>query len=153
MVEVCRQCHDESFVQGAYDQFEGVVVLYNEKFAKPARAVIAELKERGIISKPDFDDPIEWTWWELWHHEGRRARHGAAMQGPDYTWWHGMYEVGKHFYEKFIPQLVEVAGEQVAQELLEKHVYIIEGHRWHRDGMSKEALEKIQQFYRNRYDQ
>ena len=28
---------------------------------------------------------LGWHWWELWHHEGRRARHGAAMMGPDYT--------------------------------------------------------------------
>ena len=38
-------------------------------------------------------------------------------------------------------------------ELLEKHVYSQEGHKWHRDGMSKEALQKIQDFYRERYKQ
>ena len=27
------------------------------------------------------------------------------------------------------------------------------GHQWHRDGMSKEALEKIQKFYQDRYKQ
>jgi hypothetical protein len=153
MQDVCGQCHDKSFVAGAYSQFDDVVVLYNDKFARPAKAIIGELKERGIITKADFDDPIEWTWWELWHHEGRRARHGAAMQGPDYTWWHGMYEVAKHFYEKFIPQLKEAAGEEVARELLEKHVYIQAGHQWHRDGMSVEALEKIRSFYEKRYQQ
>ena len=25
--------------------------------------------------------------------------------GPDYTHWHGTYEVGKHFYTKMIPKL------------------------------------------------
>jgi len=25
----------------------------------------------------------------MWHHEGRRARMGTAMMGPDYAWWHG----------------------------------------------------------------
>ena len=153
MQTLCRQCHGKAFVDGAYSQFDDVVDLYNEKFAKPAKAIMGELKERGIISKPNFDDPIEWTWWELWHHEGRRARHGAAMQGPDYTWWHGLYEVAKHFYEKFIPQLEEVAGEEVAKELLDKYVYVQEGHLWHRDGMSKDALEKIQKFYQDRYKQ
>jgi hypothetical protein len=29
------------------------------------------------------------------HHEGRRARHGAAMMGADYTQWHGFYEVAQ----------------------------------------------------------
>ena len=153
MHEICLQCHEKSFVDGAYAQFDGVVELYNDKFAKPAKAIIAELKERGKISRADFDDPIEWTWWELWHHEGRRARHGAAMQGPDYTWWHGIYEVAKHFYTKFIPELEEVAGKKLAKKLLEKHVYTHPGNLWHRDGMSKEALEQIQKFYRDRYDE
>ena len=153
MQNVCRQCHGESFVEGSYAQFDGVVELYNDKFARPARSIIMELKKRGIISEPDFDDPIEWTWWELWHHEGRRARHGASMQGPDYTWWHGIYEVSKHFYEKFIPQLEEAAGDEVAKELLDQYVYTQEGHLWHRDGMSKEALEKIRAFYKERYKQ
>jgi len=29
------------------------------------------------------------------------------MMGPDYTWWHGMYEVAQHFYFKFLPQARE----------------------------------------------
>jgi len=151
MDEVCKQCHAKGFVDGAYSQFDDVVNLYNTKFAKPAKAIIGELKKAGKISKANFDDPIEWTWWEIWHHEGRRARHGAAMQGPDYTWWHGMYEVAKHFYTKFIPQLKKVAGEKMAKELLDKYVYSQPGHVWHRDGMSKEALKKIQKFYKDRY--
>jgi len=24
--------------------------------------------------------------------------------GPDYTWWHGIYEVAKHFYFEFLPE-------------------------------------------------
>ena len=27
------------------------------------------------------------------------------MMGPDYTWWHGIYEVAQHFYFKYIPEL------------------------------------------------
>jgi hypothetical protein len=34
----------------------------------------------------------------IWHHEGRRARHGTSMMGPDYTYWHGTYEVAKLLY-------------------------------------------------------
>ena len=26
------------------------------------------------------------------------------MMGPDYTWWHGIYDVAQHFYFKFIPE-------------------------------------------------
>ena len=32
-------------------------------------------------------------------------RHAASMMGPDYTHWHGSYEVAKHFYVKYIPEL------------------------------------------------
>jgi len=151
MQDVCRQCHVIPFVEGAYEQFDDVVVLYNDKFARPAKAVMDGLRQAGAITPADFDDPIEWTWWELWHHEGRRARHGAAMQGPDYTWWHGIYEVGKHFYTDFIPQMQEAAGPELSKELLEKHVYSVPGHQWHRDGMGPEALQQIQEFYRERY--
>ena len=25
------------------------------------------------------------------------------MMGPDYTWWHGFYEIAQHFYFDFLP--------------------------------------------------
>ena len=34
------------------------------------------------------------------------------MMGPDYTHWHGTYEVAKHFYSKYIPELQELAEKQ-----------------------------------------
>ena len=43
-----------------------------------------------------FSEPIDFTWFELWHHEGRRARHAAAMMAPDYTHWHGTYDLAKN---------------------------------------------------------
>ena len=60
-------------------------------------------------SKPAFDEEIEWPWFYLWHHEGRRARHGASMMAPDYAHWHGMYEVAERFYMELIPQARELA--------------------------------------------
>jgi hydroxylamine dehydrogenase len=106
MQDVCRNCHGQGFVEGHYAQFDGVVNLYNEKFAKPGAALhkIAKDKKLGD-GTANFSNKYEWVWWEIWHHEGRRARHGAAMMGPDYTWWHGIYEVAQHFYFKYIPEL------------------------------------------------
>ncbi|MDF1562288.1 MAG: multiheme c-type cytochrome [Deltaproteobacteria bacterium] len=153
MQDVCQQCHQDGFVEGAYKQFDDVVELYNDKFAKPCKAIIEELIAMKKISKVSFDDHIEWIWWEIWHHEGRRARHGAAMQGPDYTWWHGLYDVAKHFYEKFVPELERVAGKKLAKKLLNKHVYSQPGHEWHRDGLSKDQIDKIRNFYEKRYQQ
>jgi hypothetical protein len=96
-------------------------------------------------------EKLEWTYYELWHHEGRRARHGASMSGPDYVWWHGMYDVAKTFYLQFIPEVKQVAGAPLATELLEKHVFSQPGHKWLKEGMTKEQLQKIQDFYKERY--
>ena len=156
MESVCFGCHSTSVIEGHYKQFDDVVDLYNDKFAKPIAAVMAELKEKGYITPAPFDENIEWTWWEIWHHEGRRARHGAAMMGPDYTWWHGIYEVAKHTYFEWIPELKEVVkhkdkNDKFAVALLEKHFKPIEGHDWYFNGMSKESLEKVRAGFEARY--
>jgi len=104
MVDVCTSCHGQRFAEGHYYQLDAFVNMYNEKFAKPAKAIITLVKEKGLLENPAaFSNEIEWEYWELWHHEGRRARHGAAMFGPDYTWWHGIYDVAYNFYFKLIP--------------------------------------------------
>ena len=79
---------DEPNVFYFYEQYDDFVINYNEKFAKPGKKIMAALTEADLISKPQFDDKIEWTWFYLWHHEGRRARHGASMMAPDYAHWH-----------------------------------------------------------------
>jgi hypothetical protein len=35
------------------------------------------------------------------------------MMGPDYTWWHGFYEVAQHFYFKLIPAARAYGDEEV----------------------------------------
>ena len=108
MKNVCLHCHSSSYVNGFYKQYDDFIHLYNEKFAKPGTMVMAALKKEGFITKKPFDDKIEWTWFYLWHHEGRRARHGASMMAPDYAHWHGMYEVSERFYMEFLPEAMEL---------------------------------------------
>ena len=156
MQNVCSSCHGPGFVNGHYMQFDRVVDLYNEKFAKPIAAVMGELVKAKYITAAPFDEEIEWTWWEIWHHEGRRARHGASMSGPDYTWWHGIYEVAKHTYMKWIPELKEVVrkkdgNEKFAEAMLEKYFKPVEGHEWYFSGMSKEAIDKVRKGFEERY--
>ena len=62
-----------------------------------------------------FDEEIEWTWFYLWHHEGRRGRHGASMMAPDYAHWHGTFEVADRFYKEMIPQAREIADHARAE--------------------------------------
>ncbi|MEZ4648051.1 MAG: multiheme c-type cytochrome [Candidatus Eisenbacteria bacterium] len=114
MKDVCVACHGATFADGHFYQYDAVVRLYNDKFAKPSTELMKMIKDKKLLENPAaFSNDIEWTYWELWHHEGRRARHGAAMMGPDYTWWHGMYEVAQHFYFKLIPQAQELNDPEV----------------------------------------
>lgn len=110
MQEVCSHCHTPDYISSFYKQYDDLVILYNEKFAKPGQAIMGALQANGLITKAQFDEEIEWTWFYLWHHEGRRARHGASMMAPDYTHWHGMFEVAERFYKEFIPQARELTA-------------------------------------------
>ena len=130
MTLVCLECHGKPFTQSFMRQFDDVVELYNEKFGRPAVAIMQTLYQEGLLTPTPFDEPIEYTYWELWHDEGARARHGAAMASPNHTWWEGMYLVGRNFYSRFLPQLREVAGEQRSQALIDQYVHSLEQHEW-----------------------
>lgn len=113
MIGVCLNCHNDTFVDNFYEQFDNLVSLYNDKFAKPAQDIMNKLEADGIIDpKVPFQKNVQWAFWELWHFEGRRARQGASMMGPNYAQWSGMYEVSKQFYTKFLPSVIEAAAEK-----------------------------------------
>ncbi len=98
MKNICRQCHSNSWTDSFYDGFDKAVEEYNEIYFKPAKAKLDELYAKGVISKDKFfDEHLELQFYELWHHEGRRARMGAMMMAPDYAWWHGFYECKNRF--------------------------------------------------------
>ncbi len=130
MTLVCLECHAKPFTQSFMAQFDAVVELYNEKFGRPAVSIMQTLYREGLLTPTPFDEPIEFTFWELWHDEGARARHGASMASPNHTWWEGMYLVGRNFYSRFLPQLKELAGAQRSQELIDQYVLSQEHHDW-----------------------
>jgi hydroxylamine dehydrogenase len=110
MQEVCSVCHSAEYVNNFYKQYDDFVVLFNEKFAKPGQLIMKALLDNGLRTKAEFDEEVEWTWYLLWHHEGRRARHGASMMAPDYAHWHGMFEVAERFYMELVPQVREACA-------------------------------------------
>lgn len=145
MVKVCVACHSSSFVEAFYIQYEAQLHLYNEKWAKPGLKLYKQATKvlKAINGKKyaKFAQKIDFTWFELWHHEGRRVRHAASMQAPDYVQWHGNYDLAKNFYSEYIPEIREIiehgkhsnaaAKKQAAQ--LEKalnEVMNSENHRW-----------------------
>ncbi|MFO7962607.1 MAG: multiheme c-type cytochrome [Desulfobacterales bacterium] len=110
MESVCLQCHSLTWTKDHFQNYDEVIANYNVLYYDPVKERMDQLYAKGLLSKePYFDEEIEWQFYELWHHEGRRARMGAAMMAPDYAWWHGFYEL-KHRYACFM---------DLADELLE----------------------------------
>ena len=165
MKDVCSNCHNKNWIDNFYVQYDGLIELYNTKYAEPGLELVAlakPLREHEAA----FSAPIDWIWFELWHHEGRRARHGASMMAPDYTHWHGTYEIARTFYAHFIPELQQMAqhgidsgnAEQVAagQALAAKidEVLNSDDHKWSVDKMDpdeKAARDKAREEFKNRY--
>jgi len=164
MKDVCVNCHEQQWVDNFYVQYDHLIGLYHEKFAKPG----LELYElaKPLLKPVEFANPIDFVWYEIWHHEGRRARHGASMMGPDYTHWHGTYEVAKHFYTKFLPEVEHLvrdgkvsgdAPQVAAAETLGKkldEVLNSPNHQWYlnrMDPVEKERREQQREEFRRRY--
>ncbi len=99
MQKVCLNCHSANWVKGFYQQGDNAIKLYNEKFFDPVKAEMDKLYEEGLLTREKFDEEIEFKFFEYWHHEGRRARAGVFMMGPDYAQWHGFYELAKNKLE------------------------------------------------------
>jgi hypothetical protein len=96
MEKVCLACHSENWTKGHFTRFDAVIANYNDNYFKPMKKLIDQLYEKKLLSKEkNLDEELEIDMYELWHHEGRRARFGAAMMAPDYAWWHGFYELKK----------------------------------------------------------
>ena len=165
MKDVCLNCHNTNWVEGFYVQYDGLVNLYNEKFAKPG-VELYKLAKPLRPYKAAFSHEIDWIWFEIWHHEGRRARHGASMMAPDYTHWHGTYEIARHWYVKFIPVLKKLAkaakesGDPAkiegAKKLLAKIDEVVNhsDHKWAIDKMDDAeaaARKKAREEFKKRY--
>ena len=150
MMDVCQNCHGAAFVESFYKSFDDSVDLYNVKFGQPAQKIMNALRDAKKLTSTPFDEEIEWTFYRLWHHEGRRARMGAAMQGPDFVQWHGFFEVAETFYTKFLPQAREAAKGDATVLALIDSVESDPAHSW-RKGLSPEEREKIDRFYKERY--
>ncbi len=155
MQEVCKSCHSVQQIENFYEQFYSLVITYNEKFAKPAQMLWKEIVNDKMVPKALFMSEAGWQWWEIWHHEGRRARHGAAMSGPDYTHWHGLYDVAHKFYFEYLPEIMKLAAEHGKTEKYQKIINDLLAkpeHKWRVEGFGAE-MEKILQERKERYKQ
>jgi hypothetical protein len=116
MTSACFQCHASPFVNRYLLEGDLAAFQYNEVFREIRRWNQAML-DAGIILTPGFeglapfniagyDQLPEVKAYHVWHHEGRRFRHGALMMGADYTQWHGIWELQHDLME-----LIEYAAD------------------------------------------
>jgi len=108
MQNVCRACHNEVFIADFYQAADQATEAVNA-WVVESDQIMQPLKDGGLLTAEPFDEPIDYTYFELWHHWGRTAKFGVWMQGPDYTQWHGIYEVLSDLAE-----LRELAAEKLA---------------------------------------
>jgi hydroxylamine dehydrogenase len=94
MQNVCRECHNQNFIDDFYAAGDKEVDAVNA-LVKQSDVIMQPLKDNKLLTDKPFDQSVEYTYFELWHHWGRTAKFGAWMQGPDYTQWHGAYEMEK----------------------------------------------------------
>ena len=90
MQQVCSQCHTASVINRVYEQAEKVVATTNENVLA-AKALVDGLRSQGLLKGPPFSQPIDFVYFDLWHYDGRTAKHGAFMGGADFVQWHGNY--------------------------------------------------------------
>ncbi len=92
MQGVCLECHNVAFIDGFYAAADAATLRVND-WVTESRDIVAPLQEHGLLTAEPFDEPIDFTFFNLWHHWGRTAKFGVWMQGPDYVQWHGAYEI------------------------------------------------------------
>jgi hypothetical protein len=96
---VCTSCHSELHTNNFFEQGDRAVQLYNEAYYKPAKEMLDDLKGKSLLKENPWVDEFQLIYYHLWHHEGRRARHGAMMNAPDYAHWHGFFELVQDLYK------------------------------------------------------
>ncbi len=112
MQNVCGECHNPNFIDEFYAAADESTEAVNE-WVRESNEIMAPLKEQGLLTDEPFDQPIDFTYFDLWHHWGRTAKFGTWMQGPDYVQWHGAYEVLRELAElrESAEALLEAAAE------------------------------------------
>ena len=107
MQGVCFECHNEIFIKDFYSAGDTAVGRVNG-WVKESDDIMAPLKSQSLLTADPFDEPVDFTYFELWHHWGRTTKFGVWMQGPDYSQWHGAYEILSDLAE-----LKEIANEKL----------------------------------------
>ena len=89
---VCKACHSTTHTDNFFIMGDKQVELYNV-YSAEATKMLEELKAKNLLLEDAWSDEFQDVYYHMCHHEGRRMRQGALMGGPDYSHWHGVFEV------------------------------------------------------------
>jgi len=92
MKKVCINCHSQTHTDIQMKTLDNSVELYNRYWTAAVR-MENDLREKKLLKPDAWKDGFLELQYYLWHHAGRRARHGAAMNAPDYAHWHGFFQI------------------------------------------------------------
>ncbi len=67
------------------------------------------------------------------------------MMGPDYTQWHGFYDIAEKFYIELVKEAEQLLP-GVTNDILEKTE-----HKWLKGQMTPEERQKVIDYYSKRY--
>ncbi len=104
MQSVCFECHNKNFITSMYSGADTATQQVND-WVTASNDLVAPLQKQGLINTANFDEPIDFTYFDLWHYWGRTTKFGTWMQGPDYTQWHGAYPLQETMAE--LKQMVD----------------------------------------------
>lgn len=96
MRQVCANCHGKTHTDVQRNILDNMVSLYNKQWDAAVK-MKKELADKNLLKKDPWKDGFQELMYYLWHHTGRRARHGAAMNAPDYAHWHGTFQMFQVF--------------------------------------------------------
>lgn len=113
MQSVCIECHNQNFIDTLYEDADLAVEQVNA-WVRESDEIIAPLMENDLLTAQPFDEPIDFVYFNLWHHWGRTAKFGSWMQGADYVQWHGAYEI---LHER--AELIELVNEKLEEAGME----------------------------------
>lgn len=111
MQGVCQACHSSGFIDDFYADGDAIVDAVNT-WVLASQAMMQPLQENDLLTSDPFDEPVDYVYFNIWHHWGRTAKFGAWMQGPDYVQWHGAYELMHDLAEfrEMVDEHLEAAG-------------------------------------------
>ena len=90
MQSVCLECHNENFILAFYTAADTATQHVND-WVQESNDLMAPLQSQNLLTPEQFDEPIDFAFFNLWHYWGRTTKFGLWMQGPDYSQWHGAY--------------------------------------------------------------